>query len=514
MGIKLNEYTTKSGEIILFNGSPNFERLEELALGFGDVWHSSLDQGFKNIFPEIVYQTATFFWYVKDLENLDLCINWRINPHQFAVRKSVWDAFDGFDQDYKNPIMQALDFGYNTVRANGGIVLYVNRLFEAKKEENLNITTKDRYVFFIKNFKIDHAIFMVYRKGLWNMKEWSALFYAKKNFKRKHQNTLLKARELEELKGTPTVSYIIPTMMRQDFTLQLLSDLQNQTYKPTQVVVVDATPEDQRDESLYKPEHYDFELIVKWQTTKGSCRARNEAIDYCTGDFIVFGDDDIRVPPNYIENHLRYLQTYKADACNGLDIRADNQRQTLEDLYHKLENYGDNRYRCGAAPHMNNANNCVKRKFVNQIIGNDINFDGGYGEDNDFGFSLTEIGVVVLQNPYSTNLHLKPPLGGYRFWGSQAKVLGKKRKTQPWELDTPVKRIRPVPSPTIMYYFHKHYGEKLVNEYRHKYFFLYLLKGPKWRIPFKILNLPYRHLQFNKSVFYAKKLMALGKRTR
>nr|MBP6556915.1 family 2 glycosyl transferase [Flavobacterium sp.] len=163
MGIILNEYTTKSGEIILYKGSPNFERLEELAGGFGDVWHSSLDQGFKNIFPEIVYQTATFFWYVKDLENLDLCINWRINPHQFAVRKSIWDAFDGFDTDYQNPIMQALDFGYNTLRANGGIVLYVKGLFEDKREENLSISTKDRFAFFIKNFKIDHAIFMVYR---------------------------------------------------------------------------------------------------------------------------------------------------------------------------------------------------------------------------------------------------------------------------------------------------------------------------------------------------------------
>lgn len=514
MGIKLNEYITKSGEVILYNGTPDFSRLEELSEGFGDVWHSSLDQGFKNIFPEIVYQTATFFWYVKDLENLDLCINWRINPYQFAVRKSVWETLGGFDEDLINPIMQGLDFGYNTVRGNGGIVLYVKGLFEAGNEENLTITTKDRYVFFIKNFKIDHAIFMVYRKGLWNLKEWAALFYAKRNFKKKHHKAIVQARVLEPLQGNPTVSYIIPTMMRQDFTLQLLSDLQNQTYKPTQVVVVDATPENQRDESLYKPEQYDFELIVQWQTTKGSCRARNEAIEYCTGDFIVFGDDDIRIPPNYIENHLRYLQTYKADACNGLDIRADHQKQTLEDLYQKLENYGPNRYRCGAAPHLNNANNCVKRKFVNQLVGNDINFDGGYGEDNDFGFSLTEIGVVVLQNPFSTNLHLKPPQGGYRFWGSQAKVLGKKRKTQPWELDTPVKRIRPVPSPTVMYYFYKHYGEKLVNEYRHKYFFRYLFKGPKWRIPFKILNLPYRHLQFNKSVFYAKKLMALGKRTK
>ena len=66
MGIKLNEYITKSGEVILYTGKPDFSRLEVLAAGFGDVWHSSLDQGFKNIFPELVYQTATFFWFVRD----------------------------------------------------------------------------------------------------------------------------------------------------------------------------------------------------------------------------------------------------------------------------------------------------------------------------------------------------------------------------------------------------------------------------------------------------------------
>lgn len=514
MGIQLQEYTTKSGEVILYTGHPNLTYLEELATGFGDVWHSSLDQGFKNIFPEIMYQTTTLFWYVRDLENLDLCINWRINPNQFAVRKSVWETLDGFDKDFQNPIMQALDFGYNVLRNNGGVVLYAKGLFEAGHEKNLSITTKDRYAFFIKNFKIDHSLFMVYRKGLWNLKEWNALFFAKRKYKQKTPKSLVLPRPLNVLEGAPTVSYIIPTMMRQDFTLQLLADLQNQTYPPTQVVVVDATPVEQRDESLYNPSHYNFELIIEWQSTKGSCRARNEAIDLCTGEFIVFGDDDIRIPPDFIENHLRYLQTYKADAYNGLDIRADHQQQTLDDLYTKLDNYGKFRYKCGAAPHLNNANNCVKRTFVNAIVGNDINFDGGYGEDNDFGFSLTKIGVVVLQNPFSTNLHLKPPLGGYRFWGSQAKITGKKRKNQPWELDTPVKYIRPVPSPTVMYLFHKHYGERLVNEYRHKYFFLYLFKGSKWRIPLKVINLPYRYLQFNKSVFYAKKLMALGKRTK
>ena len=91
-------------------------------------------------------------------------------------------------------------------------------------------------------------------------------------------------------------------MLRQDYTLRLLEDLKTQTYQVNQVVVVDATPEDKRDQSLYNSSNYPFEVIFKWQTTKGSCRARNEAIDLCTGDYIVFGDDDIRIRPDFIEN--------------------------------------------------------------------------------------------------------------------------------------------------------------------------------------------------------------------
>jgi glycosyltransferase involved in cell wall biosynthesis len=511
--IELKEFTTQNGEVLLYNGSPNLKMLEELASGYGDVWHSSFEQGYKNAFPEIVYQTATFFWYVKDLDDLDLCISWRINPYAFVVRKKVWDAY-GFDADYVSPAMKAFDLGFNLVRNCGGIVLYVKGLFESTIKDSIDISAKDKYTFFVKNFKIDHAIFMLYRKGILNIKEWNAFLYAKNNFSKNIDKDIVKARSLHAIEGKPTVSYIIPTMMRQDFTLQLLGDLENQTYKPTQVVVVDATPEDQRDVSLYNPENYSFELIIKWQVSKGSCRARNEAIEMCTSEYIIFGDDDIRIPSNYVENHIRFLQTYQAEACNGLDIRADHQKQNLEDLKIKLDNYGKKRFLAGAAPHLNNANACVKRKFVTQIVGNDINFDGGYGEDNDFGLSLTKSGVVVLQNPFSTNLHLKPPVGGYRFWGSQAKIIGKKRKIQPWELDTPVKWIRPVPSPTIMYYFYKHFGPELVNEYRHKYFFFHLFKERKITFIFRLIKLPYKQLQFNKSIFYAKKLMALGKRTK
>ena len=127
--------------------------------------------------------------------------------------------------------------------------------------------------------------------------------------------------------------------------------------------------------------------------------------------------------------------------------------------------------------------------------------------------SLSKIGVTVLHNPFSVNLHLKPPTGGYRFWGLQAKVTGKKRKSQPWELDVPVKLIRPVPSPTVMYGIVKNFTPQQVIEYKKKHFFLYLFKGKKASFLYRLIRIPYKNLQFKKSLFYAKNLLALGKRT-
>jgi glycosyltransferase involved in cell wall biosynthesis len=510
MKSQLKEYTTETGEILLYTGTPDFKKLEVLSKGAGDIWHSSFEQGYKNAFPELVYQTAVFFWYLNDFDDLEECVSWRVNPNEFAVRKSVWEITKGFDVDYESFQMQGLDFGFQCIRFLGAIPLYVKELFSLKKKETVVISTKDRHLFFRKNYKTSHAIFMIYRLGFWKISEWKMLLAIKNNFQKRIYSVMIPARELGAIKGAPSVSYIIPTMLRQEYTVQLFEDLAVQNYKPTQVVVVDATPKNQRDESLYQQKNYPFDLKVIWQQSKGSCRARNEAIAICSGEYVVFGDDDIRVPSDFIENHIRLLQTYDAGACNGLDIRAEMPTQNLNDLSNKLKALHPKRFFVGSAQTFSNANSCVKIEYVDQLIGNDINFDGGYGEDSDFGMSLSKIGVTVLFNPFSANLHLKPPSGGYRFWGTQAKIVGKKRKKQPWELDNPVKWIRPVPSPTIMYGIIKQFTPQQLIEYKHKHFSYYLFSGSKLGILYRLVRLPYKNIQFNKSVLYARKLMDLG----
>lgn len=508
----LKEYTTSTGEILLYSGSPDFKKLDFLSQGTGDIWHSSFEQGYKNAFQDLMHQSSVFFFYINDFDQLDQCVSWRINPHHFAIRRSAWEFLGGFDTDYDSLEMRALDMGHNALRYQGIIPLYVKGLFDNRNTQAKIISARDRYIFFRKNFKIDHSLFMMYRKGLWKISEWKAFLYAKKHYKMRMTKPIYPPRTLKEIDGKPKVSYIIPTMYRQDFTLQLLEDLAQQEYLPEQVVVVDATPENLRVESLYTAQTFPFKLEIIWQKSKGSCRARNEAISICNGDYIVFGDDDIRIPPDFIKNHLRLLQTYDAGACNGMDVMATNSSEDLTDLKKKLKVIDHKRWVVGCAQMFSNANSCVKREFVDKLIGNDINYDGGYGEDGDFGLSLLKIGVTVLNNPFSTNLHLKPTSGGYRFWGAQSRIMGKKRKIQPWELDNPVQWVRPVPSPTLMYQYYKHYTPAQVTEYRHKYFFLFLFTGSKISILYRILRFPYKQIQFNKSIFYAKKLLALGVR--
>jgi glycosyltransferase involved in cell wall biosynthesis len=510
----LKEYKTLSGEILLYIGNPNTDMFEELIDGYGDIWHSSFEQGYKNAFPDIVIQGSVLFWYINDFDGLDQCVSWRINPNQFAIRKTAWEILGGFDTDYENIQIQAFDFGFNALRNQGATPLYIKGLFNETATEKMVVSARDRYAFFRKNFKMDHSFFMIYRKGFWKPGEWNAFSYARKHFKKSPPKPLLPPRKLKEVNGTPTVSYIIPTMFRQKYTLQLLKDLADQEYKPNQVFVVDATPESERDDSFYDGYNFPYELSVIWQTSKGSCRARNEAIVNCTGDYIVFGDDDIRIPADFIKNHIRLIQTYNAGGCNGLDIKADHADQDLNDLKEKLKKVDSRRWFVGSTQMFSNANSCVKKEYVSLLVGNDINYDGGYGEDGDFGLSLIKLGVPVLHNPFSTNLHLKPSSGGYRFWGTQARIMGKKRKTQPWELDTPVKWVRPVPSPTLMYQYQKHFTPQQVIEYRHRYFFYFLFKGPKASFVYRLLRVPYKQLQFNKSIFYAKKLIELGVRTK
>lgn len=521
------------GEKVLICGTPDLQVLEEMITGSGDLWHSGLQRGCAGLLAELKYWSPVYWYYLNDIDPRVSSVSWRVEHEAFAVRSRVWETIGGLDTGYISEPTRALDLGFRLIQ-NGGIPLHVPGLFAGGARQadasRAHISKRDIYLFFARHFKRNYRLYMLLRETMVRhrpLRELRALRWAEDQVKRVVPPTtgVVPPRPLQPMPPKPPrVSAIVPTMRRQEFTANLLADYERQTLPLHQVFVVDATPEGERTPELYEKYTSVLPLQVVWQQSLGACRARNEAIRLCTGDYILFADDDTRVPPDFVDKHVRLLETYHAEASNGLDVRADHHEQGLDDLARKLSGLEHRRQRVGVSENFNNANSCVRREWVNNCVGNDVNFDGGYGDDGDFGHCLIERGGVVLYNPYATNLHLKPPAGGFRWWGTQASLKGELRKRQPWELKRRVGRISPRPGPTIMYSFLKHYTEDQVREWLYVYLLRWwvsnegvsngsgkIQKGRRIALLLtRVLGTPYKLLRIRVSYRFAKDLIERG----
>lgn len=499
-------------------GRPDPEILACSLDGPGDFWHSGLLRATAALLPELKYWTPCGWWYLNDADPAISSVSWRADAGAFAVRRSAWECLDGFDRAFWSDAARGLDFGFRLLRS-GGVPLHVPGLYPAAEEPGPPLPREDVYLFFVRHFKRDYRRYLLFRESIRRMtpaSEWKALREAERRaaaIAPPHGRAIPPRPLLPLANPRPRVSVILPTMGRQEYAANLLQDLAGQTLSPCEVFLIDATPEQQRLECVYEDLARRIPLRVIWQQSLGSCRARNEAIRLCTGDYILFADDDTRVLPDYVENHVRLLETYGAHATNGLDIRADHHRHGPEELARKLAQRPT-----GAMTQVeskfSNANSCVRREWVEKCVGNDVNFDGGYGEDSDFGNRLAKAGAVVLHNPYSANLHLKPPSGGFRLWRTT------RSRRLPWELSRRVGWIAPKPSPTIVYGLLKHHTPDQIREW----LLLYVLRGwwprflkpgePSWKRAllalFRILKTPLVLLRIRASLRFANDLCRRG----
>ena len=86
---------------------------------------------------------------------------------------------------------------------------------------------------------------------------------------------------------------------------------------------------------------------------------------------------------------------------------------------------------------------------------NHLDLEFGFGEDTEYGLQIRNYGVDVFYVPYPEILHLKAPIGGFRF-----------KYIHPWENES----IQPKPSPTIMYVKEKYSTKEQMFGYKLRLF--------------------------------------------
>jgi GT2 family glycosyltransferase len=227
-----------------------------------------------------------------------------------------------------------------------------------------------------------------------------------------------------------TASVIIATYNRFEALRQTLTDLNVQTHPPLEVLVVDQSRDEDGNPVDHDKELEGFQGVrYFYQPFPNAQIARNRAILEAKGDIVLLIDDDVRIPPDFIANHLRNYQAQPdLDGVSGQALDPG-QLPTSELpraffwpytgwMFLPL-NFSKKRQ----AINWPSCNGSVRRKTALSIGGFDEQFTRTWFDDADFSWRLYTAGAKIVYDPSASLVHLKVPSGGKRPSGRDQYVL-------------------------------------------------------------------------------------------
>ena len=257
------------------------------------------------------------------------------------------------------------------------------------------------------------------------------------------------------LQQAPLVTVVIPTLNRYPYLKDVLHDLEKQTYTNFEVIVVDQS-------EPFRPEFYEefkLNLQVVRQEEKALWLARNTAVCMGKGDLFLLFDDDSRVEPDWIANHVKCIDYFDADISSGVSISLVGAKVPAHYAYFRWSDQLD-------------TGNAMVRRHVFEAVGLfDRQFEGQRQGDGEFGLRAYLAGFKNVSNPYAKRLHLKVGTGGLRQMGS-------------WDGFRPKSWLAPRPVPSVLYLCRKYFGDRAAV--------YLLLKGvPPSLVPYRFKRKPF-----------------------
>lgn len=232
------------------------------------------------------------------------------------------------------------------------------------------------------------------------------------------------------IEDKPLVSVVIPTLNRYEYLMDVLVDFEKQTYENFEVLIIDQSQPFQKDfckNFNLKIRHIQRDEPALWL-------ARNTAIEKSAGSIIALSEDDVRIGPDWIENHLRCLDFFKADISAGV-------------FYPEGSSIPKERSFFCIASQFATGNAMLYKDVFKKIGLFDRQFEKQRMGDGEFGLRAYLNGLKSISNPFASCIDVKAGTGGLRQMGS-------------WDAFRPKKLFAPRPIPSVLYLFRKYYGKK------------------------------------------------------
>ena len=103
----------------------------------------------------------------------------------------------------------------------------------------------------------------------------------------------------------PLVSVVVPVRNRENLIVRCLESIENQSYRPLELIVVDndSTDNTRSIVNLWKTakESGDFKIKILTESYEGACPTRQKGLENVAGEYVIFFDSDDVMRPNLIE---------------------------------------------------------------------------------------------------------------------------------------------------------------------------------------------------------------------
>ena len=402
---------------------------------------------------------------------------WLMSSNIGGIHASVITSFSELTKQ-----KVSFDFFINLVAKIGmqkGLICYSNPQLVKKNllHSTINmpkITTVELLWFIKSTYRFRWVFLFVFNNFVYQNKLHIASFL-RVLFKKKIKNTgKLTPLSVSSKNVNESINVLIPTLGREKYLFNVLTDLAKQTKLPAKVIIVEQNAIKGAVSKLdFLSEKWPFKIDHTLIYQLGACNARNIGLSKVTSDWVFFADDDIRIDSLFLQKTINYNHSYKADVVSV---------SCLQEGETEKSNHITQSATFGSGTSIVKSSALKNIKF-------DMAYEFGYGEDADFGMQLRNNGVDILKVPKVSMLHLKAPIGGFR-----------KKYINKWDNES----IQPKPSPTIMVFKLKHATKEQFEGYKTILFFKFYKLQPI-KNPFKY----YKEMnkRWNKSIFWANRLI-------
>jgi glycosyltransferase involved in cell wall biosynthesis len=297
----------------------------------------------------------------------------------------------------------------------------------------------DNYLFVSKYFAKNKLVYVYFIRLLTLNNPIKELFAFLKFFRNKRDDLSANPVDYNDfdsydstlVKENPLVSIVIPTLNRYEYLKDVLHDLEAQDYQNFEVIICDQS--ENVPQNFYEGWKLNIQLIQ--QEEKALWLARNRSIQMSNGEYILLFDDDSRVEPNWIRNHLKCLDYFKVKISAGVTHTLVGHGLGKKETYFHLSDVFDT------------GNSLVHKDVFKKIGLFDRQFEKMRMGDGEFGLRSILGGYLVVSNPFALRIHLKVETGGLRQMGS-------------WDALRPKSLFAPRPVPSVLYLARKYFGNE------------------------------------------------------